>query len=281
LTDNLPYLIAPPGWDCRAPNPFTVDGSYGPDWSAFCLLDRDDDQFVTGQSGRGPFAARLGRRVAHLPERLADFLRYEGRHGRTVILSFPPEVDPREYLARALAGTPASGVVRAYDPGVVVHATTAEAWQSIQDSGALLAASQLVARREVPGSSDVPGSLEDYRQHEPPEYGDYIMFGEMDSCVPEMVVASYQAGRFALNENAVFRPGVRLYFDNHRLIRDGLGVRDGLHVIKVHLRLPLRPCMLGALSPQDLDPPDQVSAWTPRSFVERANAAFRSLRGQG
>jgi hypothetical protein len=112
--------------------------------------------------------------------------------------------------------------------------------------------------------------------NEPPEYKDYIMFGGMDSCVPEMVIASSIAGKFVLDEKATFEPGVRLYFDNYRIIRDGLATRDGLHVNKVHLHLPLQPYLLFAVGVDNLDPQRQVKEWTIRNFVERANAAFRS-----
>ena len=53
---------------------------------------------------------------------------------------------------------------------------------------------------------------------------------------PEIVVASYQAGRFVMDGQASYAPGIRLYFDSHRIIRDGLGTRDGLHLIKVTAR---------------------------------------------
>jgi hypothetical protein len=48
------------------------------------------------------------------------------------------------------------------------------------------------------------------------------MFGEIASTTPEKIIASYQAGRFVLDDNAIYEPGVRLYFDNQRMIRDGL-----------------------------------------------------------
>ncbi len=120
------------------------------------------------------------------------------------------------------------------------------------------------------------GQVEAYLHDEPPEYKDYIMFGGMDSCVPEMVLASNCTGSFILDEKAAFKPGVRLYFDNYRIIRDGLATRDGLHVNKVHLHLPLQPYLLFAVGVDDLDPQRQVDQWTIRNFVERANAAFRS-----
>jgi hypothetical protein len=83
---DMKYRKAPPEWSYTDANPFTPDGSYGLAWSSFCILDKDDDQFFTGKCGDGPFSVRCGRRVAHLENRLIDFLHYENGQGRTAIL---------------------------------------------------------------------------------------------------------------------------------------------------------------------------------------------------
>jgi hypothetical protein len=98
----------------------------------------------------------------------------------------------------------------------------------------------------------------------------------MDSTTPEMVLASNRTGRFLLNEDAIYQPGARLYLNNHRIIADGLCTRDGLHGTKVHIQLPLVPYLLAAITVDDLEPEAKVATWTPRTFVERANEAFRS-----
>lgn len=270
MQTKLKYLKAPVDWRYSDPNPFTSNGEYSSEWSAFCILDEDHDQIVTGKNGQGPFSARLGRRVPDLKERLVDFLKYENSYGRLVILSFPPLMDVDEYVTQALASMPDSNAVRPEDPTILIHATTQAAWESIQADGAMKAASQLAKK------PDRSGVIKAYLLEEPPEYKDYIMFGGMDSCVPEMVIASNSAGKFILDEKATFEPGMRLYFDNYRIIRDGLATRDGLHVNKVHLYLPLHAYLLFAVGVENLDPQRQVKEWTIRNFVERANAAFRS-----
>lgn len=275
MKTTLKYLQAPLGWGYSDPNPFTSNGEYGSEWSAFCVLDEDHNQIFTGKSGKGPFSSRFGRQVPDLAERLVDFLKYENAHGRRVILSFPPKMDVDEYVTQALAHAPVSNTVRPEDPAILIHATTQAAWENIQADRALKAASQLAKKPDRSGGEAKVGEIEGYLFDEPPEYKDYIMFGGMDSCVPEMVLASNRAGKFILDEEAAFEPGVRLYFDNHRIIRDGLAMRDGLHVNKVHLHLPLQPYLLFAVGVDDLDPQRQLKRWTIRNFVERANAAFR------
>jgi hypothetical protein len=273
------YVKAPAGWSWGEPNPFAPDGCYDPRWSAFCVRDSEDGEFVTGRGANGLFAVRLGRRVEHLENRLADYLRYESAHGRTVILSFPPDVEVDGLVARALACTPEAGVVRPSDGRVVVHSTSLSAWRRIRADGELRAACLLAAGRHKPPGSVELSEVQQYLRNEPLEYGDYIMLGPLDSTAPEMVVASYSSGRFVLDEDAVYEPGVRLYLDNHRIIRDGLAMRDGLHAMKVHRRLALAPYLLAAIGVADVDPAGAVQAWTLRAFVERANEVFRSRCG--
>ncbi len=270
---GVSYIKAPTGWCCADPNPFTEDGSYGQRWSAFCIEDRDDGQFMTGHVGQGPFCARFGRGVDHLENRLADFLRYERRYNRTVILCLHDEFDADRVVARALNRTPAHSVVRVADPEIVVHSTTQHAWESIRADCELRAASRLtIEDGRISAGSLTPSKVTRYYDSEPPEYPDYIMFGKIDEVGPEMVVASRAAGAFVLDPDATYTPGVRLYFDHHRMIREGWATRDGLHMVKVYDRLPLEPYLLAAVSVDDLDPSGGMAPWTLRAFVAKSNA---------
>lgn len=278
MLPGLKYVQAPAGWSCTDGNPFTPDGSYSSDWSGFCVLDRNDDQFYTGRSKSGLFSARFGRKVNHLQNRLADFLRYENAHGRTVILSFPDDINMDEFVSQALSSTPEADVVRPTDPEIVVHSTTCRAWAAIRRGGELKASSRLRSEAKLQRTPSSPSSemseIEQYYASEPPEYADYVMFSEIDSTTPEKVVASCAQGRFILEDDAVYEPGVRLYFDNHRIIVEGLGTRDGLHTIKVHSLLPLSPYLITAIGVADIDLEDKRQAWSIRTFVEETNKVF-------
>jgi hypothetical protein len=271
------YKKAPSGWSPLDPNPFTPDGSYASGWSSFCILDRDDDQFMIGKMGTGPFSARFGRQVKQLEIRLIDFLRYENEQGRAVILAFPDDMDVEQYLKAAHSKVPDPAIVRPDDPVIIVHSTTLEAWEKIRTDGQLKSAAELSRISLQPARSlESSSEIGRYVSNEPPEYNDYIMFGEMASTTPEKIVATYQAGRFVLDDDVVYEPGVRLYFDNQHMIRDGLTTRDGLHITKVHKRLPLSPYLLAAIGVKDVDPLRKVKAWTPQSFMERADDFFFS-----
>ena len=264
----MKYLIAPSGWSNDAPNPFSEDGAYGPEWSCFCLSGTSEKLDFCG-STNGLFTFCLGPKARNAKIRLADFLRYESAHGRKVILSFPEGVDPEAYVQQAIAEAPDANAVRESDPRWVVHSTNGQAWKGIQRDGGLKALS--VLRDDgTPVLSVGYGQL-----GEPPEYAEHIVLGRIGAVNPEHVVASQQRGCIFTEEDVPYEPGVRIHFDNHRIIRSGLGVRDGLHTIKVHRFLPLEPHMVAAISRADVDPQGDVPEWTPRTFWTAANEAFR------
>ena len=153
-----------------------------------------------------------------------------------------------------------------------------EAWEKIRTDGQLKSAAELSQSGVQPGRIlESSSEVGQYLRNEPPEYSDYIMFGEVASTTPEKIIASYQAGRFVLDDNAVYEPGVRLYFDNHRMIKDSLVVRDGLHTAKVYKCLSLSPYLLAAIDVNDVDPYREIRTWTLQSFMERADNLFFSL----
>ena len=122
----------------------------GPDWSCVVFLDRDDDTFYNGKLAGGLYAARFGRRVTQLRDRVADFLRYERDWGRQVVVTAGYPMDVAGLVADALSTTPPPERLRESDPAVVVHSTTREAWPQIAAAGRLLAASELAQAGVVP-----------------------------------------------------------------------------------------------------------------------------------
>ncbi len=263
------YHKAPPGWDTDQPNPFTPDGTYGTAWSAFEIWDRNDDRRIYGRSASGLFRDSNGRRVADLETRLADFLRYENAHGRNVIVACPADVAIDSLGARALENTPAGAIIRQNDPRWVVHSATLETGELIRGSGCLKSFARLKAE-------GVPAHGIGFRElGEPDDFPEYVMLGEFNGIGCESVVASQAKGRVFTEEHTPYTPGVRLYFDAHKIITAGIAVRDGLHTLKVHDHLPLHPYLRAALTAADVDPQGTVKVWTPRAFLERSNAWFR------
>ena len=268
----MQYEVAPEGWKHGDPNPFTSDGSYGPEWTCFRVSGDQECELFTGRGPHpnGLFVGSFRQDAANLDNRLADFLRYENRQGRRVIVSFPKGEDADAIIARALAVTPPADVVRSTDPKIVVHTTTLDAWNDIRRDGVLKSLARLKAEGLVCGDSDV----DRYRMNEPEEYVDNIVFGAIDSPWPELVALSKAKGAFVTDPNTPYQPGCRLYFDNHRIIESGRDERDGLHLIKIRGELPLDGFLVAAITSADADPEGVVQVWTPAEFVERANTAL-------
>jgi hypothetical protein len=265
------YLRAPRDWTPADPNPFTEDGRHGAAWTCFCL---DPDVPPLGVSGCGPnglFVFRIASGAADVRARLADFLRYENARGRSPIVACLDGSDVDAWVGAALTQTPEPHLVRPSDPLWVVHSTTLEAWRRIQAEG-VLKCGRLVAEAPRLGQTALG---------EPPDYDDYIILGDAEVVYPECVVASQQGGRIVVEPDADYSPGARLYLDNHRIIREGLGVRDGLHLMKVLGRLPLHSFLTAALTVRDLDLPPGRTGWTPNTFFRAANEEFRRRIGGG
>ena len=288
--EHIEYLKAPLGWDQNQPNPFTADGGYGTGWSCFCILDVDNDRVKNGRPGgelyrthvseaddgsleerrsEGPYCYLMGRRVDSIETKLADFLRYESRHGRKVIISLPADFDADILVKQALQRTPNRSVVRQDDPIWWVHSTPLGNWEMIRDCGELRSIARL--RRE---NLPLPG-VGLFAFGEPADYAEYVMLALVEGIGPEHVVSSQQKGYLITEEDVPYDPGVRLYFNGHKIIRDGLAVSDGLHTIKVHDHLPLDPYLVVAIGAKDVDPNSDVRVWTPRTFLEHANRFFQ------
>ena len=90
----------------------------------------------------------------------------------------------------------------------------------------------------------------------------------------EIVVNSHLRGKPCFDPNALYEPQARMYFDAHKIIADGLALRDGTHTIKVYGALPLEGYLLRTVFAGDVALPAGEMYWTPTLFTEAANALF-------
>lgn len=274
LREGLGWFAAPSGYGPDQPNPFTPDAAYGPKWSCFQLTGADNDRIVNGRHPRGQYHVAVGQRCQDPEERLGDFLRYETAHGRKVIVACPPEVPVAALVAAALVRTAPGSEVRPGDPQWVVHSTPREAWQAIAACGALWSSSRL---RET-GAEAPP--LGEGLVGDPPDYARYVALGRIEAIGPEFVLACRQAGRMLPEPEATYEPGIRLYFDAHAIIADGLAVRDGLHTLKVGEALPLAHYLVARVGADDVVPLGPGEQWTTGLFLQRANELFEQRCGR-
>lgn len=262
------WFVAPAGWTPEHANPFSAEGDYGTGWSCFQVSAADDDVVRNGRRPSGLYVATCGRQTPRLAERLGDFLRYESDQGRKVIVDCLETADAEVFIREALAQTAQTTTIRPDDPRWVVHSTTREAWAAIEECGELRCAALLAA------ADAMPSVLGELLLGDPPDYAQHVALGTVDAIGPEFVVACRQAGTMLPDPDTEYEPGVRLYFDAHRIIRDGLAVRDGLHTLKVRGRLTLQPYLVAAVAAEDLPPLSTDQRWTTSLFLERANREF-------
>ena len=271
---NLLYKIAPSQWNADAPNPFADDGQYGNSWSCFSTRGKDTYRYLIGRSKAGCWQLKFGRNNSEYRGRVVDFIGYENRNGRTVILDSEPGNYIEILLREIESEMPGLGTVRESDPKYVLHSTSLEAWDHIKASGELVAAAFLKERWNF---DDSDSEAAEYIRNEPPDYKEYVMLGIIGGGFTEIVVASYQTRKMITDENVEYSPGARLYIKNHAIIADGLGVRDGVHTMKVHRRLPLENYLAVVVTRDDVRLEKDEKHWTPKLFAEKADRRFEKL----
>lgn len=250
-------------WSPRKENPFSSNGCYGENWSAF-IYDDGVKYYSNILEGAKVYTLRVSPQMDEFHERLSDFVRYEVFYNRNVIISCAEnEINNLKLFINKLDFN-TENTLRDTDTKWMVHSTTEEAWQSIQEIGVLLAPSELRKLNKNITEIGLRPLLE------PKDYSDYVMLDILNGC-GEIVVNSRQLGYICVNHNISYNPGIRLYFDAHKIIKDGLGTRDGLHILKVKGKIPLDKYLLQVVSKNSLNYRD---TWTPNTYTEYANKFF-------
>ena len=103
--------------------------------------------------------------------------------------------------------------LRENDPEFLVHSTNLTAWKSIQKDYFLKSSSQL----DKENIDYISIGFQELK--EPEEYKDFIMFGGF-GYFPEFIVLSQQKGRIVTDKDCTYEPGVRIYLDCHKMIKD-------------------------------------------------------------
>ena len=254
--------IADSTWYPTDTNPFTEDGTYGSDWSAF-IYDLEVNYFTNVYPNAKLHVLTFSPDMDKEHIRLFDFLTYELSYERNVILKVCDGISAEDLL-RQYHTASHDITYRSTDEEYMVHSTTLTTWEYIKKDKSLLSPNMLKAiGREVMEIGLKP-------MLKPPDYSDYIMLDILNGC-GELVVNSRQLGYVCTDPNVIYIPGIRLYFDVRKMIRDKIVVRDGLHLLKVKDRLPLDDYLIATVSAEDF--PEEIK-WTPTLFTEKANQLF-------
>ena len=248
-------------------NPFVEDGAYDRGWTIVTLKAfpeaKNGISLMQKKTPDGIYHLILNRNMPHFDTLTADILQYETSYGRKVLLASDRPVDDTTGWVAAFTTHFRETVVRDSDPRYLVHSTPLPIYVQIQRDGMLKCSSRL--RREGVAVSPIGFAA----LGEPDDYLDHIMFAG-GGVAPEIVVNSHLCGVENYDVDVAYVPQARMYFDAHRIIRDGLFVRDAGY--KVHDHLPLAPYLVHTVKADDLVLPESHVYWTPALFARQADA---------
>lgn len=254
--------IAPAGYSMEDANPFTPDGAYDRTWMVLTVDEGVQGSLFLRRSPYGCYAVSLSPRYAHFAVLLADIIQYETAHGRKVIFAGGGEADlafETDYRQAAM---------RPSDPRFLVHSTTLSRYEKIAAEGLLKSPNRL--RREGYAVHSV--GLDPLG--EPEDLLDYIMFAS-GGVAPEIVVNSHLCGGVNYDADAPYAPQARMYFDGHRMVRDGIITRAATSMVYDHV--PLEKYLVKTVTAADVALPEEAAHWTPATFAAAADAYIEKL----
>lgn len=250
-------------------NPFNKDKPYENDWIMAKLLENEEFYVRTGGGQETVFQVLISKICHDWTYRIMDFIEYERAHNKNIIVSISESdlnIAKREYYGHSYK----DNFLRAYENKVLVHSTTMESFQSINNDYCLKSWNKLKFDKTINEEIPIGNKLGD-----PYDYRDYIMFTQ-GGVAGEIVVASRQKGQIDMEIDTLYKPGARLYFDAKKIAEDGLLIRDGAHM-KVKDMLPLEKYLIwiATLDKVDLNY-DEV---TPHKFSIESDRLFEKKYG--
>ncbi|MDF2504911.1 hypothetical protein [Clostridium sp.] len=260
-------FFPPKDWTPQKNNPFTQYGTYDVSWSMFTLNCNLQGRYGIGKQGKGIFTLSVNPNYDDWKFRLGDFIQYETYYHRKIIVHIPEIQSPNFIIEKATQNNFKGKKVRCTDDKWLVHSTSLDSWRLIEESGQIKSTRKLNEDGiEIVGIGIDPLG-------EPDDYNDYVMLDTLNGC-SELVVSSRQKGKICTNGDVEYNPQVRMYFNARKIIEDGLGVRDGAHVLKIYRSLPLKPYLKKIYFEKDIPYIKGRKSWTPTLFTEEANKWF-------
>ena len=133
--------LADSNWCPLNRNPFSKNGLYGIEWSAF-IYDWEIPYYTNNYPDAKLHTLRFSPNADKDFLRLFDFLTYEESYGRNVILKICTGINA-EKLLQEYAAFSHDVVFRDTDEKYMVHSTTLENWGNIRKEKALLSPNML------------------------------------------------------------------------------------------------------------------------------------------
>ena len=232
----------------------------------FHLVDSSEFEICIGKNEFSVYEIKMSKSCLHWEMKLFDFLNYQNSYHKNIVLIISEE--DYNSAESQYNGHNHCESLREYEPKVLVHSTTLENLQSIQEDN-YLKSWNILSKEKNAWEKEPIGKL----LNDPEDLKDYVMLGDINSFAGEIVVMSKQKEQIICDPNELYQPGVRLYFDLEKIANDGLLIRDGIHY-KVKNFLPFTNYLLCCVTASDIKVESEI---TPKEFVVKANAYFKSI----
>ena len=244
-------------------NPFNNNLPYNNKWIMLKLIESAEYASFTGGGKDGLFHMVITKENPDWHYRIYDFIQYEESHGNNIIIAVnQDDLDCAKLIYNRHSFN--DNFLRPYEPNILLHCTSKECYQSIMSDSCLKSWNTLKLENKLLYENPIGELLGD-----PIDYRDYIMFTHSGKSA-ERVVSSRQKGYIDMDFDSPYVAGARFYFDADLIAKDGLLIRDGVH-LKVKDALPIEKYLLWIATPEALRISENT---TPRIFAEKADEMF-------
>lgn len=250
-------------------NPFDENRPYADNWILLKLIDYAEYILFTGRGKGGVFQVIITKRCLDWKFRIMDFIEYETGENMNIVVAVSKDdlvAAEEEYHGHCYMDS----FLRQYEKQVLVHSTTWDGWQSINNCGYLKSWNILKSENVIAEKTPIGEKLGD-----PYDYSDYIMFTE-GGVSGEIVVASRQKWGICMDTAEEYKPGARLYLNAEKLADDGLLVRDGVHM-KVKGKLELERYLIWVATIETVQL--TCNKVSPREFADLSDTMFQEKCG--
>jgi len=253
--EKMKYIIASSDFNPNSINPYEENGLYT-SYSCFSTNGNTKYDLITKRTNSGCWLVKYNKN--NYQDHIYDFIKYENINGRIVIIQ-------TEYIDEVT--TIIDKNITSIIPGILVHSTSLEASSEISKEMKIKALKYLEKNNRSIGTKIVK-----YQINEPEEYSEYIMLGEVEGNT-ELVMAMYQRDTFNTTENDLYKPGARIYLDSKKMDNDGLIIRDGIHIGKVHKEIDLSKYCIKIITANEFPFGEE---WTPKKFRDACNSVINN-----
>lgn len=226
-------------------------------------LNDSNNRIFTNHDEQGRYCIQLSFEFENWEYRLMDFISFH--KSNNIKYEINVEKERLEHAKSIYKNTIFNGLIREYESKVLVHSTTPKSWMEIMKSMKIKSWNNATNDGDLVEDMPIGVQLKD-----PQDFRNYVMLGGFNHN-NEIVVMCKEYGKLVFDENKTYNPGARIYIDAAKLAKDGLLLRDGIH-LKVKDEIDLSEYMIDVVTPSDFN----EEQFTPKKFSKMADNLFYS-----